>query len=229
MRRRTSEPYCHAEGTPSRCQAGRSWSESEPWGMRYGCQSHHRGAATSGLTTPTAPNRTPPRSQEALPQRRRASPPDCRAGRASGVSSSARGGGKEDAEQEQRAGCCAGHPLDFQHTLNILHHHACRFGGHSPAAQMHTHARTQTFVHRAQFSVRESGAPRHLPPLPCAQPARLWGLRGRFRRSRGSDDGGRRCAGTTGTPQWRRVDASGQDSGRKHARPAHTCGGNAKP
>ena len=34
------------------------------------------------------------------------------------------------------------------------------------------------------------------PPLPHAQPVRLWGLRGRLRGSRGSDDSGRQCAGT---------------------------------
>ena len=81
-------------------------------------------------------------------------------------------GGKEDAEQEQRAGCCAEHALiTFQ--LTIARHHACQFGGHSPAVRTRTHARTQTLVHRARLSVRENGAPWHLPPLPCAQSARL--------------------------------------------------------
>jgi len=69
------------------------------------------------------------------------------------------GGGKEDAEHEQRAGCCARHPLDFQHTLATPHRHACRFGGHTPHAQPHAHAHTQPLVHRARLSVWESGAP----------------------------------------------------------------------
>jgi hypothetical protein len=158
---------------------------------------------------------------------------------------------------EQRAGCCAEHPLIIlSYTVTVRH--ARRLGGHSavpqaflradtpasPAAQKHAHP--QPLVHRAQlsvwrngacrhqrpsfrarYSVWESGAPWHLPPLPRAQPAHHWGLRGRSRRSRGSDDGGRQCAGTNQRPRWRRVDTSGQDSRRKHTRPTHTCGGKA--
>jgi len=62
---------------------------------------------------------------------------------------------------EQRAGCCAGHPLNFK----LAARHAFLPRGHSPAVQTHSHARTQTLVHRARLSVRESGAPWHLPPL----------------------------------------------------------------
>ena len=42
----TSELLQRVESTLSRCQAGRSWSKSGPWGMRYGCQTA-QGAATS--------------------------------------------------------------------------------------------------------------------------------------------------------------------------------------
>ena len=81
---------------------------------------------------------------------------------ASRVSSPAQGG-KEDTDREQRAGCCAGHPLDCQHPIATPHRHACQFGGHTPAAQPHTHTYTQAGVHRARFSVRRSVASWRLP------------------------------------------------------------------
>ena len=69
------------------------------------------------------------------------------------------GEGKEDAEREQQADCCA------RHTLVARHRHACRLGGHIPATQVHTHTRAHTLVHRAQLSVGDSGAPPWHPTL----------------------------------------------------------------
>jgi len=89
MRRKIASEPPRVESTPPKGPAGHSWSESE---------------------TPAHMRR-----QEAQPQRQRADPSDRRAGRACSVSSPARGGGKEDAECEQRAGC-ARHSLDFQHS-----------------------------------------------------------------------------------------------------------------
>ena len=59
----TSKSSPHAENLSPTEQAGRSWSESEPWGMRFGCQNHHPGAATSGLTILTVPYQTPARTK----------------------------------------------------------------------------------------------------------------------------------------------------------------------
>jgi len=63
----------------------------------------------------------------------------------------------------QRAGCCAGHPLDFQHTLATPHRHVCQFGGHSPAARTHPSPRAS----RTTFSPGEwcTLAPPGPPPL----------------------------------------------------------------
>src|SRR5712691_2240428 len=82
----------------------------------------------------------------------------------------------------------------------------------SPAAQKHAHP--QVLVHRARFSVRTSRATWHQRPSPRAQPASPWGLRGRPRRSRGSDNGRRRCAGTTRRPRRHTVDFHREDSRR---------------
>src|SRR5712691_3356243 len=61
---------------------------------------------------------------------RRATTPNHWAGRACGTSSSARGGGNEDADHDGRADCCARQPLIFQHIP--IARYACRLGDHSP-------------------------------------------------------------------------------------------------
>jgi len=200
MRRKIASEPPRVESTPPKGPAGRSWSESE------------------------TPART--RRQEAQPQRRRADPSDRRAGRASSVSSPARGGGKEDAEREQRAGCCAGHSLDFQHSSggSTLLEGEELWGMATSSEQAAAPATPSTSnsppvtpadpeataqpcrcirtrAHKPSCTAHDiqSGRVVHpgtFPPSSRAQSAHRWGLRGRPRRSRGSDDSGRRCAGT---------------------------------
>jgi hypothetical protein len=102
------------------------------------------------------------RRPETQLRRRRANLSNRRAGRASSVSRPARGGGKEDAEREQRAGCCAGHPLNFQLTLATPHRHACQFGGNTPVAHTHTRAHPNPRASSTKFRLGEWCTP---PPL----------------------------------------------------------------
>jgi len=167
MRRKvTSELYLRAENTSPNGRTGRSWSESVLWGMPYGCQ-NCRGAATSGLSTLMPPNRIPLRANEDWrpsldvdAQTHQTAEQDVQ------VASAALLEGEEkrtpSVSSEQAA--APGTPSTFD-TPSLSLPRLPIQRPHPSRADAHARARTQTLVHRARFSDRESGAPWHLSPL----------------------------------------------------------------
>ena len=83
---------------------------------------------------------------------------------------------------------------------------------HPGCAHAYAWAHTSPRVSRTIFSPGEWCTLAPPPPLalPCATPAHLWGLCRRPRQSRGSDNGGRQCAGPTRRCQWHSVNIRGQ-------------------
>ena len=99
-------------------------------------------------TLPIPPD-TCTRRPEAKPRCQRANLSNSQAGH---VSSPPQG-----AEHEQRACCCAVHPLDIQRPIAAPLCHACQFRGHTPP-----HSHTRTCTHKLACTVHDFQSLRHL-------------------------------------------------------------------
>jgi len=166
MRRRmTSEPFPRVESTPPKGPAGRSWSESET----------PTRAKTGGLasTSTRGPTKPPSRTRKQRQQ-------PCSRGRNYGI-------------WQRAANRLLRRPppqLQTRRPSRLLTQRP-----QPSRADAYARAHTSPRASRTTFSPGEWCTLAPPPPSSRAQSACRWGLRGRPRRSRGSDNSVKRCAG----------------------------------